>query len=118
MKLLLVFLVLVAALPVTASAAPQTFVNGGLKFESVVNLDVVGDDARGAFLVSEYDRDHASRFPFTGKVVPTPKGKTGVWLEIQFDPKSLKDNATPYAIPEGAKRILWTLRISLGATVT
>ena len=95
-----------------AHAIPQTFINAGLKFEQVVKLDVVGQDATGTFLSTEYDRESGTPVPFTGKVVPTPKGTKGVRLEIHFDPKHLgKGERAPYAAPNGDGPIYWTLRI-------
>jgi hypothetical protein len=85
-------------------AAPITFKNEGLKDVIVVVLDVKEKTATGTFASHEYDA--ASReTPFTGKVIATPKGKTGVYLEIHFagDP--------PYNIPPKSKTLIWFLKI-------
>lgn len=87
-----------------ALAKPTTFRNGGLKNEIVVELDVVGSDARGTFNSHPYDEDGV-KVPFTGNVIPTPKGKSGVYLEIKFA------SAPPYDVPPDAKTLIWRLKI-------
>ena len=45
------------------------------------------------------------RDTFTGEVVPAPKGKSGVYMEIHFSGK------VPYSPPPKAKALRWSLRI-------
>ena len=90
----------------SAFAAPTTFENKGLKYVIVVALDVNEKTAMGTYKTHEYDPDSAGPgTPFTGKVIPTPKGKTGVYLEIKFD------GDVPYTIPPNAKKLIWYLKI-------
>jgi hypothetical protein len=41
---------------------------------------------------------------FTGKVIPTPKGKKGVYLEVSFA------GPPPYSAPPEAKSLVWHLK--------
>jgi hypothetical protein len=97
-------------------AEPVTFVSGGLKEELVVELEVTGKKATGNFRKSEYDRESAMPVNFTGTVVPTPKGRTGVFLEITFDPKKLEGAKAPYNAPPKVDKLVWQLRIVKGRT--
>jgi hypothetical protein len=66
-------------------AKETTFVNHGLSMDTIVVLDVSGKTAKGTFR-SEANNTDEKHGPvsFAGKVIPTPKGKRGVYLEIQF----------------------------------
>jgi hypothetical protein len=88
-------------------ASPTTFKNEGLNTEIMVVLDVTGKAAKGTFTSHEYDADEeaGAGVPFTGKVVPTPKGKTGIYLEIQFA------GTPPYNVPPKARTLIWFLKI-------
>ncbi|HET6181141.1 MAG TPA: hypothetical protein VFE61_29760 [Candidatus Sulfotelmatobacter sp.] len=86
------------------SAKPTTFKNSGLKTETVITLDVQGKRVTGTFASSEYG-ENAVRETFTGEVVPTPKRKSGVYMEIHFSGK------VPYSAPSQAKGLRWSLRI-------
>jgi hypothetical protein len=97
------FAVLLAA-GLCVSAKPTTFKNSGLKTETVVTLDVTGKRVTGTFASSEYD-ENAVKNTFTGEVVPTPKGKSGVYMEIHFSAK------VPYSPSPQAKALRWSLRL-------
>jgi hypothetical protein len=87
-------------------AKPTTFVNNGLKDTTVVTLDVIGKTATGSMVIHHgVEEEDRLATPFSGKVIPTPKGKKGVYLEVVFDGKP------PYNIPPGAKRLIWYLKI-------
>jgi hypothetical protein len=86
------------------SAKPTTFKNSGLKTETVITLDVKAKRVTGIFESSEYG-ENAVRETFTGEVVPTPKAKSGVYMEIHFSGK------VPYSPPPQAKGLRWSLRI-------
>lgn len=88
-----------------AFAEATTFRNGGLKNETIVTLDVKGKTATGTFVAYEYGEEIPPATPFTGKVIPTPKGKRGVYLEISFA------GAPPYMAPPDAKPLVWYLKI-------
>lgn len=103
MKLALAFAILLAT-GLCASAKPTTFKNSGLKIETVIMLDVQGKHVTGTFESSEYG-ENAITQTFTGEVVPTPKGKSGVYMEIHFSGK------VPYSSPPQAKGLHWTLKI-------
>lgn len=90
------------------SAAPTTFRNAGLKNETIITLEVTGGTATGTFVSYEYGEDIGPATPFTGKVIPTPKGKRGVHLEINFA------GAPPYSAPPDAKSLIWHLKIVKG----
>jgi hypothetical protein len=92
----------------TAETELTTFRNGGLKNESIVTLEVKGKTASGTFVSYEYGENIPPATPFTGKVIPTPKGKGGVFLEINFA------SAPPYATPPKAKAIVWRLKFVQG----
>jgi hypothetical protein len=87
----------------TVVAKPTTFLNHGLKYITLVTLEVTGKTATGTFV--SYADERRPGTPFTGKVIPTPKGKKGVYLEVHFD------GEPPYNIPPGAKRLIWYLKI-------
>jgi hypothetical protein len=108
------FLAIFFASGLLAVAAPVTFVSGGLKEELVVELDVTGQKASGNFRKSEYERESAVPVKFTGKVVPTPKGKPGVFLEIAFAPEKLAGEKAPYSAPPKVEKLIWQLRIVKG----
>jgi hypothetical protein len=103
MKLGFAFAILLAT-GLCVSAKPTTFKNSGLKTETVVTLDVTGKRVTGTFASSEYD-ENVVRNTFTGDVVPTPKGKSGVYMEIHFSAK------VPYSPPPQAKALRWSLRL-------
>ena len=86
------------------STKPTTFKNNGLKTETVITLDVKAKHVTGTFESSEYG-ENAVRETFTGEVVPTPKGKSGVYMDIHFSGK------VPYSPPSQAKALRWSLRI-------
>ena len=86
-----------------AFAEATTFRNGGLKNETIVTLGVKGKTATGTFVSYEYGEEIPPATPFTGNVVPTPKGKRGVYLEIKFTSKP------PYDVPPDAKTLIWRL---------
>jgi hypothetical protein len=91
-------------------AEPTTYRNGGLKNETIVTLEVKGKTASGTFVTYEYGDEIPPATPFTGKVVATPKGKRGVFLEITFASKP------PYEVPPDAKTLLWQLKTAKGQT--
>jgi hypothetical protein len=93
---------LVTATKVVAEAT--TFRNGGLKNATIVTLEVKGKTASGTFVSYEYGENIPPATSFTGKVLPTPKGKRGVYLEIRFA------GAPPYAAPPDAKALVWYLK--------
>lgn len=86
-------------------AEATTFRNGGLKNESIVTLEVKGKTATGTFVSYEYGGEIPPATPFTGKVIPAPRGKRGVYLEIKFAAPP------PYAAPPEAKSLVWYLKI-------
>src|SRR5260370_22024478 len=86
------------------SAKPTTFKNSGLKTETVITLDVQGKRVIGTFESSEYGENGVTE-TFTGEVVTTPKGKSGVYMEIRFPGK------VRYSPPPQAKTLRWSLRI-------
>ena len=43
--------------------------------------------------------------PFTGKVIPTPKGKRGVYVEVKFA------GETPYQVEPKKAPLIWHLKI-------
>lgn len=94
----------------SALAEPTTFRNGGLKNETIVTLEVKGKTATGTFVSYEYGENIPPATPFTGKVVATPKGKRGTYLEITFAGKA------PYATPPEAKALIWHLKTVKGAS--
>jgi len=103
MKLAFAFVVLLVT-SLCVSAKPTTFKNSGLKIETVITLDVQGKRVTGTFESSEYG-ENAVRETFTGEVVSTSKGKSGVYMEIHFAGK------VPYSPPPQAKALRWSLRI-------
>jgi hypothetical protein len=69
-----------------ALAKETTFANHGLSMDTYVVLDVSGKTAKGTFrsAANNSDEKHGPT-AFTGKVIATPKGKKGIYLEIHFD---------------------------------
>jgi hypothetical protein len=88
-----------------AFAEATTFRNAGLKNETIVTLDVKGKTATGTYVSYEYGEDVGPGTPFTGKVIQTPKGKKGVYLEISFA------GPPPYSAPPDTKSLVWHLKI-------
>ena len=103
MKLAFAFAILLAT-GLCVSAKPTTFKNSGLKTQTVITLDVQGKRVTGTFESSEYG-ENAVKEMFTGEVVPTPKGKSGIYMEIHFSGK------VPYSPPPQANVLRWSLRI-------
>ena len=103
MKLAFAFAILLTT-GMCVSAKPTTFKNSGLKTETVIMLDVKGKGVTGTFESSEYGENVVSE-TFTGEVVPTPKGESGVYMDIHFSGK------VPYSPPPQAKALRWSLRI-------
>jgi hypothetical protein len=97
-------LAILLATGLCVSAKPTTFKNRGLKVETMITLDVQGKRVTGTFESSEYG-ENAVKETFNGEVVPTPKGKRGVYVEIHFSGK------VPYPPPPQAKSLRWSLRI-------
>lgn len=87
-----------------AFGEPTTFRNAGLKNETIVTLEVKGKTATGTFVSYEYGEDVGPGTSFTGKVIPTPKGKKGVHLEISFA------GPPPYSAPPDTKSLVWYLK--------
>lgn len=101
---------LVAALFVlfaaTSGLAKETsFANHGLSMDTFVLLEVSGKIAKGTFS-SEANNTDERHGPtaFTGKVIATPKGREGVYLEIHFA------GEPPYDT-HGFKKLIWHLKI-------
>ena len=86
------------------SAKPTTFKNSGLKTETVITLDLQGKRVTGTFESSEYGENSVTQ-AFTGEVIPTPKGKSRVYMKINFSGK------VPYSLPPKAKALSSSLRI-------
>ena len=86
-------------------AEPTTFRNGGLKNETIVTLEVKGKTATGTLVSYEYGEEIPPATSFTGKVIATPKGKRGVYLEIKFA------GPPPYSAPPEAKSLVWYLKL-------
>ena len=89
-------------------AKATRFRNGGLKNETLVTLDVTDKTATGTYVSHDYMEDAGPAARFTGKVIPTPKGKSGVYLEIRFAGKP------PYNVPPETRRLIWYLKIVQG----
>ena len=87
-------------------AKPTNFECHGLSYSWYVTLDVTGKTATGTY--KQDDNRAEEREPvvsFTGKVIPTPKGKRGVYLEIKFA------GETPYQMPAKKTPLIWHLKI-------
>ena len=89
-------------------AKPTLFKNDGLKNETLVTLEVAGKTAGGTYVSHDNMEDTGPATPFTGKVIPTPKGKRGVYLEIHFAGRP------PYNVPPNTSRLIWYLKIVNG----
>jgi hypothetical protein len=90
----------------TLLAKPTDFECHGLSYSWFVTLEVSGKTAKGTY--RRYDNrvdETRGPVPFTGKVIPTPKGKRGVYLQIQFA------NETPYEMPDKKTPLIWHLKI-------
>lgn len=87
-------------------AKPTDFACHGLSYSWFVTLDVSGKTAKGTYRRSDNRSDEAQGpVLFTGKVIPTPKGKRGVYLEIKFA------GETPYQMPAKKGPLIWNLKI-------
>ena len=94
--------VLFSAGPVFAK--PIKFVNGGLKEMTIVTLDVTGRTATGTMVIHDRMEEPGRATSFAGKVIPTPPGKKGVYLEIHFEGKPPYDT-------HGFPTLIWHLTI-------
>ena len=88
-----------------AFATPTTFTAAGLHEKFIVTLEVSGKTVAGSFSSRPYGEKPTEAVAFTGKVIPTPKGKSGVFLEIRFAGR------VPYSRPPEAKERVWRLTI-------
>lgn len=89
-------------------AKPTKFFCGGLSYDWSVTLEVSGKTAQGTYSCFDNrggNQDPAPDIPFTGKVIPTPKGKKGVYLEIKFA------GETPYDVKPKKAPLIWHLTI-------
>jgi hypothetical protein len=87
-------------------AKPTNFESHGLSYSWFVTLDVSGKTAKGTYRRYDNTVDKTlGPVPFTGKVIPTPKGKRGVYLEIKFA------GETPYDIKPKNAPLIWRLKI-------
>jgi hypothetical protein len=90
----------------TLFAKPTNFECHGLSYDWYVTLDVAGKTATGTYKRDDNRTDErAAAVPFTGKVIPTPKGKRGVYLEVKFA------GETPYDIKPKSAPLIWRLQI-------
>ena len=102
-KLLTVVLLLTAS---SLFAKPTNFECHGLSYSWYVTLDVSGKTATGTYKQDDNRvEEREPAVPFTGKVIPTPKGKRGVYLEIKFA------GETPYQMPAKKTPLIWHLKI-------
>jgi hypothetical protein len=66
-------------------AKETKFVNHGLSTDTNVVLDVAGKTVKGTYSSNANNSDEThGPAAFTGKVIPTPKGKKGIYLRIEF----------------------------------
>jgi hypothetical protein len=87
-------------------AKPTNFEAHGLSYDWYVTLDVSGKTAKGTYLREDNRvEERGSAVAFAGKVIPTPKGKSGVYLEIKFA------GETPYQIEPKKAPLIWRLKI-------
>jgi hypothetical protein len=104
-KLVLLSLFLASS---TVLAKPTKFFCGGLSYDWSVTLDVSGKTAQGTYSCFDNrggNQDPAPDIPFTGKVIPTPKGKRGIYLEVKFA------GETPYDVKPKKAPLIWHLKI-------
>lgn len=87
-------------------AQPTKFFCGGLSYDWSVTLDVSGKTAQGTYsCLDNRVNEPVGPVPFSGKVIPTPKGKKGVYLEIKFA------GETPYDVKPKTAPLIWHLKI-------
>ena len=102
-KLITLVLLLTAS---SLFANPTNFECHGLSYSWYVTLDVSGKTATGTYKRDDNRvEEREPALPFTGKVIPTPKGKRGVYLEIKFA------GETPYQMPAKKTPLTWHLKI-------
>ena len=79
----------------TLCAKSITFRKEELKGNTIVTLDIKDQEktVSGTFLFDQSKSREPSKpgFAFTGKVIPTPEGKSGIWMKIQFTGKAPLD---------------------------
>ena len=102
-KTTLVVAFFLAAISLVA-ADEKTFRNDGLKNQIIVRLDVQGKKVSGTYASAEYGEEAVSH-GFSGEVVPTPKGKRDVYMQVRFE------GNIPYSAPPDAKILRWHLKI-------
>ena len=88
----------------TAFAKPVKFVNDGLKNITIVTLDVTGRTATGTMVVHDRMEEPGRATPFAARVIPTPRGKKGVYLDVHFE------GEPPYDTHDFPK-LIWHLTI-------
>jgi hypothetical protein len=103
-KAAVVLATLVLLFAATVFAKPIRFVNEGLKNITIVNLDVAEKSATGTMVVHDRMEEPGRATAFSGKVIPAPLGKKGVYLEIHFE-------GTPPYDTHGFAHLIWHLTI-------
>jgi hypothetical protein len=107
MQRLTIFLVLIFCTSLGLIAKPTTYVNSGLDRETVISLEINDGKVTGGYrqhpLEGEGPIDTGD---FSGKIIESPAGKEGTYMEIQFK------GSVPYDTKEG--KIIWCLRAKNG----
>jgi hypothetical protein len=89
----------------TLCAKRTTFRKDGIHSRTIVALEVKDDAVSGTFFFDNKSGD-APRGPgthFTGRVITAPKGRSGLYMEIQFDTKQANG-------VQPSKKFVWHLK--------
>lgn len=106
---------LLIILATSLRAAPEVFEGSSLKYLYEVSLNKKGGVVYGVFKRSEYGVNRRA-YPFEGKVIPAPKGRTGTFLQIDFSKREIAKNGNPYDFAPGTREIVWRLADHKGGT--
>lgn len=107
MQRLTIFLALIFCTSLGLIAKPTTYVNTGLDRETVVSLEINDGKVTGRYRQHPLEGEGSiDTGDFSGKIIESPAGKKGTYMEIQFK------GPVPYNKKEG--KIIWCLRATNG----
>jgi len=103
----LAFLAIIFATSLGLKAKPTLYVNTGLDRETVISLEIIGDKVTGGYRQHPLEGDGPiDTGDFSGKIIQSPSGKKGTYMQIQFK------GPVPYDTKED--KIMWILRSKNG----
>ena len=107
MKRLTIFSAIIFASSLGLTAKPTVYVNTGLDRETVISLEINSGKVTGGYRQHPLEGEGTiDTGEFSGKIIESPSGKKGTYMQIQFK------GPVPYDTKEG--KIIWSLRSKNG----